>query len=103
MALIEERCREIEDFSGRLSRSGDNLNDLLMDVFPDLDPRPLDDADASQDIRFQCRCSRERSVAALMLLGRTELADMLEKDGGAELTCHFCNTAMRSQRHNSRH
>ena len=57
----------------------------------DLDPRPLEDADAQHPVRFHCRCSRERSVAALMLVGRTELADMLEKDGGAELTCHFCN------------
>jgi molecular chaperone Hsp33 len=26
-------------------------------------------------------------------LGRDEVQDMLEKDGGAELICHFCNEA----------
>ena len=90
--LLDHRCREIEDFSGRLARHGDNLTELLKDVFPDLDSRPLEDAEATQTIQFQCHCSRKRSVAALMLLGQEELEDMLRKDGGAELTCHFCNT-----------
>ena len=90
--LIEQRCREISDFSQRLSQCGPHLEDLLQDVFPDLDPQPLEDADATQLVRFACPCSHQRSVAALKLLGRTELTDMLEVDGGAELTCHFCNT-----------
>jgi len=89
--LIEQRCREITGFSQRLAASGDQLEDLLRDVFPDLDPKPLDDAEASQELRFFCPCSRERSKAALLLLGRDELTDMRDKDGGAELTCHFCN------------
>ena len=87
--LIEQRCREITGFSQRLAASGDQLEDLLRDVFPDLDPKPLDDAEASQELRFFCPCSRERSKAALLLPRRDELTDMRDKDGGAELTCHL--------------
>jgi len=89
--LIEQRCREIEGFSQRLASCNNNLEDLLIDVFPDLDPKPLTDTEASQDVRFKCRCTRERSVGALLLLGREELSEMLNVDGQAELTCHFCN------------
>jgi molecular chaperone Hsp33 len=45
--------------------------------------------------RFACRCSRERVARALRSLGAPELRDMAEKDGGASLTCDFCNAEYR--------
>lgn len=44
-------------------------------------------------LRWQCRCSRERVEATLTSLGATEIDAMIEEDGGAEVTCHFCNEA----------
>lgn len=42
-------------------------------------------------LRFRCRCSRERVFAMLGGLDPEELRDMIEKDRGAAITCHFCN------------
>ncbi len=91
VALLEERCRDIDDFSARLAANAGHLRALLEDIFPDLDPQPQDEESAITPVRFHCPCSRSRSVAALKLLGATELRTMLEEDGRAELTCHFCN------------
>lgn len=95
VALLEERCREIEGFAGRLAASADQLHLLLEDIFPDLDPLPLEQAEARQSLRFRCPCSRSRSVGALKLLGRDELGAMLREDGQAELVCHFCSAIYR--------
>jgi len=44
-----------------------------------------------QRVEFRCTCSYDRAVHIISCLDRAEVGDMLEKDKGAELTCHFCN------------
>lgn len=41
---------------------------------------------------YQCDCSKEKMGAGLKSLGKSTLTEILTEDGGAELTCHFCNT-----------
>lgn len=41
--------------------------------------------------RYFCDCSRQRVERALISLGEAELTKLIEEDGKAELTCHFCD------------
>ena len=41
--------------------------------------------------QFKCDCSKEHMQDALMTIGKEELEDIIEKEGKAELVCHFCN------------
>jgi len=41
-------------------------------------------------VRFGCHCSRQRVGAALVAMGRAELADVLAGDRQAEVICEFC-------------
>jgi len=47
----------------------------------------------SHDLFFRCGCSREKVERALLSLSKDELQDMIEKDGGADVTCEFCRQA----------
>jgi molecular chaperone Hsp33 len=44
-------------------------------------------------VTFLCSCNRGRVEAALRLLGREELAELLVTDGHIEVRCEFCNKA----------
>jgi len=46
----------------------------------------------TRPVEFRCKCSYDRVLNIVTALGREEVEDMLEKDKGAELTCHFCNS-----------
>ena len=45
-----------------------------------------------KEVRFHCHCSHERALKIIASLGEEEITDMLVKDSGAELNCHFCNS-----------
>ncbi len=44
----------------------------------------------SRDLHFQCTCNRERVVSTLRALGAEDLENLLDEQGQAEATCHFC-------------
>jgi molecular chaperone Hsp33 len=46
---------------------------------------------AKQDVVFNCHCSLDRVKRALISLGEEELTAMIDEQGEAEVTCHFCN------------
>ena len=42
-------------------------------------------------VRFECTCSKSRTEQTLMLLGKSELEDMVAVHHGADVHCNFCN------------
>jgi len=89
ISLLEERCKEIKSFSEELHCTN-NLLSLIKKIFPDIDDFSISEKARSQEIKFKCRCSRERSLGAMNMLGKKELKDILDKDKQAELVCEFC-------------
>ncbi len=90
VSLLEERCREINTFSEDLFKSKDNLLSLIKNIFPDIDDNSISEKARTQSVKFECRCSRQRSLNAMKMLDNNELEDILKKEGKAELVCEFC-------------
>jgi len=83
---LESRVAALSGFTPLL-QAGKTLPDIFQQLLGDMGLVELPEV---QLLRFQCNCSYERVLGALKLLGEAELRDMIEKDNGAEATCHFC-------------
>ena len=66
------------------------LVDLMDKIFADIDDEFKPEVLEYKEMEFKCDCSRERLEQALMTIGKKDLTEILEKDGQAELECHFC-------------
>lgn len=70
-------------------KSGLTPAEMLQTVLGDLPLTVLDE----REPRFQCQCSIERVRLLLSGLPSEDLEEMLQKDNGAEVICHYCNEA----------
>jgi molecular chaperone Hsp33 len=89
LAAHLERNISRAPYATDMVRDGFSPIEMLQTVLGDLDLLVLD----QKEPRFHCQCSRDRALLIISAMGRAEIEDMLEKDNGAELICHFCNEA----------
>lgn len=83
---LESRVAGLAGFTPLL-QAGKTLPEILEGLLGDMGIEILPE---TQLVRFHCGCSFNRVLGALKMLGEAELQDMIEKDDGAEATCHFC-------------
>jgi molecular chaperone Hsp33 len=93
IARLEQRLQEMPHVTSLLDR-GETPESILRFLTDD-DVQLLD----AMPIVFKCYCSRERVERTLVSMGEAELASLIEEDGRAEVTCHFCNSAYEFDRH----
>src|SRR5262249_46759719 len=71
-----------------LVRRGLGAPEMLATVLGELPGRVLEE----RAVRFRCRCSAERVRAAILAMGRDEIAALIAEERPAEAVCEFCST-----------
>lgn len=94
IATLESRVAALSGFTPLL-KAGQSLPDIFQSLLGDMGLVIFPEV---QMVRFHCGCSSERMLGALKMLGVDELRDMIEKDDGAEATCHFCSEVYQASR-----
>ena len=82
--FIEERMKDFPPVSA-LIHEGKTPEDILKVIFEDVEIL------ATQDLFFECDCSKDKMATALMTVGKDEIQAMIDEDHGCEMKCQFCN------------
>lgn len=93
----ESAIQRLEESIARLGPVTDALHggadavQLLGRVLEGQEPELLE----RRPVAYKCYCSRERVSRAIISMGKEEMQNLIEEQGGAELTCQFCDKVYR--------
>lgn len=85
--ILEKNLETIPSITNMLTNNMD-AEQIMNRVLDGLDPKVMEKI----QVDYKCDCSRERLKEALQSIGKKEVSSIIEEDGKAELTCHFCNS-----------
>lgn len=86
IAKLEQNIVRLSSITNML-KEGNTPEDILGIVLEGLNPKILDKC----EVKFECECSKEKVKNALVAIGKTALAEIIEEDKKAEIGCQFCN------------
>ena len=84
---LENRLQTLESMTSLIERTMTG-EEILEHVLEGFSIEILE----KKEVELVCDCSTERLEKALLSIGEKDLREIIEEDGEAELTCHFCNT-----------
>ncbi len=89
--MLDRLATQVENVAppSELIRTGHGPVDMLGLLLAGMPARVLEE----YAVRFQCRCTPARVRAAIVAMGRDEIAALLAEGKPAEAVCEFCNTA----------
>ena len=83
---VEKTVASISSVTEMLS-NGKKPEDIVKQLLSDYEIEYFENMSTA----YKCDCSRERTDRALISIGKEELSKLIEEDGKAEITCHFCD------------
>jgi molecular chaperone Hsp33 len=83
---LEESIARLGPVTDALHGGADAVQ-LLERVLEGQEPELLE----RRPVAYKCYCSRERVSRAIISMGKEEMQSLIEEQGGAELTCQFCD------------
>lgn len=84
--MLEEK---LKNFSfTKLLEEGLTIEEIIGKIFDDHDIEVTDTIPCA----YVCDCSKERVEAAVISLGKKEIASMIEDNQPIEVVCDFCHT-----------
>ena len=84
--IVEKTVSALASVTEMLS-NGKKPEDIVNQLLCDYEIEYFDNVPTA----YSCDCSRDRTDRALISLGKEELSKIIEEDGKAEITCHFCD------------
>ena len=90
VSAVERGVSKLGAVSARLDSGMEPLG-LLREVLGEFELEVLE----TSPIAYRCYCTRYRVSRALISLGTDELDSLIKEQGGAELTCQFCDKVYR--------
>lgn len=84
---LEENLSKIKSVT-KMMEDGSTPEDMLKALLNGFDYEITE----KRSVEYRCDCSRERVERAIISLGKKEIKKIINEDGQAELTCHFCDS-----------
>lgn len=86
ISALEKNIAEVKSVTSLLD-DGKTIEEILSLVLAGIEYHITDNIPTE----YYCNCSRERVEKTLITIGEKDLREIIETDGKAQLTCHFCD------------